>query len=377
MESNISPKMNFTLIFKPLQSVHLHKDVGQVPFQLHKHFGFESNIVYNNKTDHFDYIESELHGLNIIKSNTWIYLIKNARKIDSLMVFHVSTQSIYAILLYKFLNPNGFAYLKADIGDSELAYAKWGNRNHLTQLKRSILFRSLLRKLDLLSIECREVFEKITQVPSGKKIHMPNGFDPEMAVHYGVKPRPFDQKENIILLVGRHGARQKNSELMLRAMELMEDLGNWRVLFIGPMTNEFRRLKDDFLETHPRLKGHAEFLGNISNKSELFGFYSRAKIFCLPSRWESWGLVCGEALSFGNVLVMSKEIVSAPDLTDDGRAGFMIEGENPKAWADTLSTLMGDQDRLADFSQRASAHFNRNFIWKNLLHDLADRIRHT
>lgn len=369
-------KIRFTLLFDTLENVHLHKDVGQIPFQLQKHFGYDTEIICHKARGGYGYIDGELKGLKLrfITTSPLLYLLLNAKKIDVLMLFHVKSASLYATILYKLLNPKGLVYVKYDLPDCELLYATWGNRNVITQLKRTILFRMFVRKLDLFSVECRRVYDKLTKIPASKKIHMPNGFDPDTAAYYGVVPKPFEEKENIILLVGRHGTRQKNSELLLQALEKMGGIGDWQIFFVGPMTEEFKRLKDAFIEEHPCYRGKIHFPGNIDDKKTLFDYYNRSKIFCFPSRWESWGLVCGEALCFGNVLVMSREIVSGDDLTDSGRTGFLLKGDEPEEWANTLTMLMSDEGMLREYYQYAREHFARNFIWKDILGKLVGKI---
>ncbi|MDD2501569.1 MAG: glycosyltransferase family 4 protein, partial [Geobacter sp.] len=302
------------------------------------------------------------------------YLREKACSIDVLMLFHVKTETIYAALLYKWLNPYGYVYVKYDLPDQELLYAAWGNRNFLTQAKRNILFKLFVQKLDLLSVECRQVYENLDKIPASQKMLLPNGFAPEIPAYYGVSPRSFEEKENIILLVGRHGTKQKNSELMFKVFEKLKGIGEWQVLFVGPMTNDFVLLKDKFLEDYPGYHGKLHFSGAVTDKKLLFEYYSRAKIFCLPSRWESWGLVCGEALYFGCTLVMTHEVSSSPDLTDNGLAGLTAANEDVDAWATLLQGLMQDQSRLKHFFDKGKTHFDNHFSWPRALYPLVQRM---
>jgi len=369
-------KTRFTLIFEDLENVHLHKDVGQIPFQLQKHFGFETEIVCYKNEDRYLYLDGELKELNLkfINASPLYYLLKNARKIDVLMLFHVKTETIYATLLYKWLNPAGFVYVKYDLPDEKLLYAAWGNRNFFTQAKRNILFELFVNKLDMLSVECIQVFNSLNKIPASKKIHLPNGFAPEIPSYYGVYPKSFEEKENIILLVGRHGSEQKNSELMFKVLERLKDIGDWQIFFVGPMTKEFEQDRDTFLAEHPNYKGKLHFPGNISDKKLLFDFYNRAKIFCLPSRWESWGLVCGEALYFGCTLVMTQEVSSSPDLTDNGLAGLTAANEDVESWMNVLKGLMQDQSILRHYFIKGKDHFNNHFSWPHALGPLVQRM---
>lgn len=368
-------KIKFVVMFKKLESVHLHKDVGQIPYQLHKHFEFDTEIVCAKNEEQYKYINEDLAGLKLtFVTNQFNYLLTNARKIDVLMLFHIKTETIQLGLLYKLLNPAGFLYVKYDQEDPRLLYATWGTKHFITQLKRNFYFYLFEKKLDLLSIECQQTYEKLDKISDTKKIHIPNGFDPDIPAYYGIKPKHFKEKENLILLVGRHGSKQKNSELILDALELIDSTDDWKVIFIGPMTSEFEQRKNSFIAKHPRYSDNVVFTGNIEDKGVLFNYYSKAKIFCLPSRWESWGLVCGEALSFGDVLLMSDSVISSYDLTDNGQAGFVVENENAAAWAERLKMLIHDQGMLAEYSQRATEHFQNCFVWKNTLRELSKKI---
>lgn len=371
-----SRPVRFSLLFDGLEPVHLHKDVGQIPFQLQKHFEYDTEIVYSGKKQCFS-VDDDLKGLKIKHAGTGMlpYLFANAARIDVLMLFHVKTETIYAALLYKFLNPTGFVYVKYDLPDHELLYARWGHRNLFTQLKRSTLFALFVKKLNLLSVECVQVFNRLNKVSTAKKMHLLNGFDPDIPLYYGVLPKNFEEKENMILLVGRHGSTQKNSELMLKVFEVLGDIGDWKVVFVGPMTKEFKALLDSFFEKHPHYRAKITAPGNISDKGSLFSYYSRSKIFCLPSRWEGFPLVCPEALYFGNVLLVSDKVIASHDLTDAGQAGFILEGENVSAWAEKLAFLMNDQGVVAEYSRRSENHFQNNLIWKNILKKLDARIR--
>ena len=289
------------------------------------------------------------------------------------MLFHVKTESIYATLLYKFLNPKGFLYVKYDLDDYELLYASWRNRNFITQLKRSFLFKVFIKKLDLFSVECQLVYDKLKRIPTSKKMHLPNGFDSDIPAYYGIVSKSFAEKENLILLVGRHGSRQKNSELMLNVLESMGDIGDWQVFFIGPMTDEFEKKKNVFLDKFSNYREKVQFVGNVTDKKLLFEYYNRAKIFCLPSRWEGFPLVCPESLFFGNVLVMTRELASSYDITGDGTIGFRAANENRDEWCQVLLRLMNDQTLLRDYSERAVEYFLSHFDWKLLTGKLADR----
>jgi glycosyltransferase involved in cell wall biosynthesis len=363
-------------MFDDLQSVHLFKDVGQVPFQLQKHFGYDAEIVCRRNEGNYLYLDDVLKGLKVgfHHGRPYRYLKQHARAIDVLMLFHVSTRTIYRGLLYKALNPHGCLYVKADMSGEVLEYAQRGKRNIITQAKRQLLFRQFVKKVDIVSFETERSYRGVDTIPLEKKLLLPNGFDPDFIDWYGVRRRTFAEKENLILLVGRHGDYAKNTELMLEALPLMGDLDGWRVLFVGPMTPEFRSARDRFLEGCPHLADKVVFTGQLDDKRELFDLYSRAKLLCLTSRWESWGMVCVEAMALGCVPVMTP-VSSADDLTGNGDSGVVIDSYDPAEWSAGLANLLRSPAGIERLAKSANARFENRFDWRRIVARLDEKIR--
>lgn len=366
----------FVLYFKDLLNVHLFKDVGMVPFILTHYYGYDSEIICKSSEDYSQFTQNELAGLKIsrIPGSIYTYLRDHAREIDVLMLFHIKTETIYAGMLYKRLNANGILYVKYDLDDKKLLYATWGNRNFFTQAKRNLLFALFKRQLDLLSIENKKIYEEISYIRDEIKMYLPNGFWSELLQKSGVHKKRFSEKRNLIILVGRHGSRQKNSEFMFEVFKKMGSIGDWHVIFIGETSKDFDEKKETFLNSFPQFRTCIDCVGSVTEKRELLEYYNNAKIFCLPSRWEGFPLVGPEALSFGNVLLMSRELVSSDDLTGGGTIGFRAGNEDVTEWAECLSGLIADQALLEDYSTRAKCYFDENFDWKILCGRLSERI---
>jgi len=373
---SVSRKKRFVLIFDELQSVHLFKDVGQVPFQMYKHFGYDAEIVCRGSKEDFLYVDDVLRGLKItvIDESPYRYLARQARTIDVLMLMHISTRSANRGLLYKFLNPGGCLYIKADLTGSQVSYAIRTDQNIFTHLKRLLMRKLLIAYMDVISLETRAAFNGVDIIPVEKRLLLPNGFDPEFIEQYGVRSRSFMEKEDAILLVGRLGDDSKNTELMLDALEIMGDIGGWKVWFVGPMTTEFVQRKNIFLQSNPHLADRVVFTGQIDDKRELYELYSRAKIFCLPSRRESWGMVCVEAMTFGCVSVITA-ISSAQDLTDGGRHGIIIDSLDPGVWAGRLKEILHDTRLLEHLSVASREYCRQHFVWKNILQPLSENLK--
>lgn len=368
--------LRFALYFKDLENVHLFKDVGMVPFMLGHSHGFESRILCSSTENHAPYTTNELAGMTItpISGGICSYLRKHAREIDVLMLFHVKTETMYAGLIYKRLNPSGVLYVKYDLDDKKLLYATWGHRNFFTQAKRNLLFALFRRKLDLISIENRSVYEELAYLPKDIRLHLPNGFWQGLLEKTGVRVPTFAEKENLAILVGRHGSRQKNSEFLFDVLGRSGVPDDWRVCFIGPTTPEFDKRLAEFYGQCPHLRERVVSVGAVTGKRELFDYYRRSKIFCLPSLWEGFPLVGPEALCFGNVLLMNRELACSDDLTANGTAGYRLAQGDVEGWASCLRGLMSDQSAVAEKSTQARQLFEENFDWEKLTGRLAERL---
>ena len=87
----------FITIFHRLKNLHLVKDVGQIPYHLHKNYGYDSQIItYNNEKEYS--LLKETKGLKIkfiknkgknffIERSILEYLWKTSKKIDILNLY--------------------------------------------------------------------------------------------------------------------------------------------------------------------------------------------------------------------------------------------------------------------------------------------------
>jgi glycosyltransferase involved in cell wall biosynthesis len=399
----------FTLLFdiKSFERVHLGKDVGMIPSTLTNEFGLITNIVFYANKNNVDLSNNE-NGVNMhrLKLNFFnrvsflefflspmvFYLLKNAKKIDTLMLIHLKRQNFFYRFIYKLFNPNGKVYLKLDIGKNALNdfrnyrqiemikikffdFYRFKFFFHIIRSKIAFIFlKSQILKIDLISAETRNAIEIINEttqyILKTKLLLLYNGISINTGM-YKLR-RDFSAKENIIISVGRIGAKVKNNEMLLKAIALV-DLKNWTVFFIGPVENSFELYTENFVRNLPHLKGKIIFTGNISNKNELYSFYSRSKVFCLTSLSEGFPLVFPEALFYGNYIVSSK-VGAEADITNFGQIGESVNLNDHMELANILQKIINDEKYIEGKFEMIINYCEEFFIWKSILKDLYNKL---
>jgi len=297
----------------------------------------------------------------------WLYLIKNAKKIDLFMRFHYGIPSAIEIIIYKIFNKNGIAYCKLDTGD--IIFTKFTKMTGIKGFIIKPLIKLFIKKTDIFSCETKAIYNNLKTMNNNllpnndKLLYIPNGFDNSLIRNIHINK--YYEKEDIILSVGRHGSYQKNSELLLDAIDGM-DLRSWKVIFIGTTTNDFENKLNRIKNKNPTLNIFS--LGPIYDKLTLFNYYNKAKVFVLTSRDESSGIVLNEAFRFNNFIISTK-VGAAPDIISPSNNGLFIENGSLHQLRKIIYEVTHDQ---IDISKSDRVEFNLS--WDNVLKPLKDRI---
>ena len=381
-------KKNLVLFFtiKEFEEVHLYKDVGLVPYYLCKEYDLNGKIVYSNeikkelpkqfrslKLEEIKFIKfpkliNKIDKFKILENiSFYIYLLKNAKKIDYLMLFHYGLDKYFILKLYKLLNKHGKIYIKFD---TEAKYKVTRKKNFL----KNYFLKDLNKIKMLFSIETTSAYERIlNENPFGLKeekllknlFYLPNGFDENYLEENKIKIKNFEEKENLMITVGRLGTKEKNNELLLEALEKIE-LKNWKVLLIGTYTEEFKKLYNNFIEKNQDKKDKVILIGNINNKELLYDYYNRAKVFILTSRWESYGLVLVEALRFGNFIITT-DVGAARDITFNNRIGRILNSSESKVLNKSILECIQNQSKLKENYNLAIKLAKEKFLWNKII----------
>lgn len=386
-------KKNLTVLFTldGLEKVHLYKDVGLTPYYLGKEYNLDVDIIYSNSEKkelpksfrNVSLIEIKYYKIwNILKIidkfkllesfSFYKYLIKNAKKIDYLIFFHIGLDKFFLVLLYKILNKNGRIYFKMDSNINGILESNIKNINFMRKVQKFLL-RILLNKIDLISIETEEAYNEILKNGlynkniSNKVMYIPNGFDEEYLIENKIKIKSFEEKENIMITVGRIGTEPKNNEMLLEALNNI-DLKEWKIYIIGPYTEEFKEKYDEFIKNNQDKKESVILIGNIENKNLLYSYYNRAKVFLLTSKWEGFAIVYPEALRFGNYIITT-DVGGARDITNNGKIGVVTEIENILQFKNEILKVINNKINLEEKFNQSLELSKKKFLWSEIVKD--------
>lgn len=362
-------------IYGATENVHLTKDVGMIPFILHKHYGYDATIAcYENGA--YPYLKTEVKGLKqqfikkYFKSHTLNYicfLLFNFRKFDVLQCYHITPGSVVTLSLFRFLklfSKHRFTYLKLDEND--------GIKNFKFRGLRGRVLSSLVSKIDMISIESRVLFNYVNQsnIFGRKVVYIPNGFYTQ-----SMSAVEYEHKEDLIITVGRIGTAVKANEILLEAFRMFAaQNSSWKLKVIGPIEESFMAEIDSYFVNYPQLRHRVEFTGAITDRHKLQELYASAKIFVLTSKWEGFPLVFLEAMAAGCTIV-STAISPAYDVTADEKYGRLFPVGDAGALNKILVSLTDDVSYLNTNSQAIQKFAYQGFHWKTIVGLIDSNIR--
>ena len=380
-------KPTFVTVFTETENFHLVKDVGQLPYFMYKTEGYDATLISYQNNVEYPFIDQEVNGLKLnfipnkgrflyFELGVLYYLLNHSKSIAVLNLFHFKKDHILYLLIYKLVNSKGKAYIKLDMdilffkNYNAFLFSNYALKNFILKALTSWIFKLT----DLFSVETDQAKDYLLNVyPElhNKLICIPNGVD-NLYLDKEIPIKAFQEKENIILTVGRIGTEQKNTELLLDALKIT-DLKDWKVYILGPNEESFKKYIADFYKEYPQLENKVIFTGNITDRKELFDWYNRAKVFCLSSRYEGFPIAFPEALYFGNYLI-SSPVSSAEHITSSGKYGTVARAdahEFSKAIQNSIEPGFLSSQRYEEIRRFSKD----NFTWPGIVKKLADQIK--
>jgi glycogen(starch) synthase len=175
---------------------------------------------------------------------------------------------------------------------------------------------------------------------------------------------PNDNRTKV-LFVGRM-ERRKGVDLLLTAAEkILTDHPEVDFILAGkdtPNTETGKTYREAFVQAHARQPGlldRVQFAGPVS-ESDLYQLYADTDIFCLPSRYESFGLVLLEAMMFGKPVIGSA-IGGMREIVEVGGNGYLAEPDDAASLEKCLRHLIENAAERRRFGERSRQLFIEKF----------------
>ncbi len=376
--------MRFVTLYLKTENVHLLKDVGMIPYYMMKEHGAESTVVTYDNGGEYSYTDNEVRGLGLefVRRSRFgrivdgmLYLMRNAGRIDVLNIYHLNLSSYFYEIVYRMFNRRGVIYLKLDMNPA--GFITCFKKNPVGMIKRATI-----RRADLASVETTAMRKKLRKFFGEKIIYIPNGCYRDTDTGTGSATadgtvREAFHKENVILTVGNLGTFDKATEVLLEAYKrYMERVGEdaYKLRLVGSIEDDFRKNIDEFFGTDDKLRDKVVFTGPVSDKRLLNEEYERARIFTLPSRSESFGIVLVEAALKGCYLVTSDMVPAGYDVSHRYENGVSVPAGDPEALCNAFTELTKRDMDWEGIAKKTAAYVKAAFDWSRIVGHLNDEL---
>lgn len=182
------------------------------------------------------------------------------------------------------------------------------------------------------------------------------------------KGQKSDLNKKIISFTSRYVIDAKGLDYLVEIAKKLPD--DWIINVAGSGNNaEVAAFKSMIMENNVEAK--INLLGVLSDE-KLRTHYQESSIYIMTSRWEGFGLVLTEAMSFGLPIISFKNSGSN-EVLDDGKFGILVEQGSIEGFSQKLELLISNYDLRKEYSfkslQRANYFEIESIIkkWENIV----------
>jgi glycosyltransferase involved in cell wall biosynthesis len=163
----------------------------------------------------------------------------------------------------------------------------------------------------------------------------------------------------IVLYTGRIERRKGSLTLLDAAQLVAQELPEVQFICIGKRHNS---ISDSELQAH--LHPSVKLLGHIA-WTELYPHYAQARLFVMPSWYETFGISVVEAMSTG-LSVVATRAGGLPEVVADGETGLLVAPYDVEALAEAILELLREPDRAIQLGIAGQVRA-QNFCIEHLL----------
>jgi glycosyltransferase involved in cell wall biosynthesis len=338
------PARHFSVVFMGLQPSHIPKDVVQLPSHVALKAGWQASIITTGD-------EAEVSRLAAASrvpvvtagpvTSRWANLVKiiwclarNRKHLDVVLLYHVTVESAVISRTLRTLAHGSMVLLKLD-SDARTAQGLLRPPSLKSRVLRDWVLRS---PVSACVVETYAIHDQLASLFAARDRRLevvPNGFvgdaltmQPVHTARRARVARSSPLTRMTVLAVARHGTEQKRSELLLDAVDRLDNelASRVKLVLVGPATADFTELLDRFAQSHPHLEvRHLPWC----EPTEMRDLLVDADAYVAVTAWESFGLATLEAVAAG-VPCIATSVGVVPDLVSAG-APIRVLPPNPTA----------------------------------------------
>lgn len=181
---------------------------------------------------------------------------------------------------------------------------------------------------------------------------------------------PVEIPEGGYFVIGNCGrlSPEKGQHHLIELARMLKGKGKrFKILIAGD-----GKLKEELRQSaiDKGVEDHIVFLGFINN---LESFYKSIDLFILTSKWEGFGFVLVEAMSYQKP-VIAFDIKSTAEIIVNNDTGYLVENENVQELCDKTLKLMLDQELRIRMGERGKQRVEEMFTMKKALEKVEELI---
>jgi glycogen(starch) synthase len=181
----------------------------------------------------------------------------------------------------------------------------------------------------------------------------------------GIEEYLFDavvSDEAYILFLGRIDIYQKGIDILIRAFEKVAVRVKVIELVIAGGGKDEEKLKH--LIGKSTMKNRIKFIGRIFEKEKKKQLLSGALFVCMPSRFESWGMVAMEAAACGKAVIGTRTS-SLKEVIIDGKTGILVSPEDVEGLAGSMYEIIRNDNLRKKFGKEGR-EWAKNYNWNHI-----------
>lgn len=146
--------------------------------------------------------------------------------------------------------------------------------------------------------------------------------------------------KEVVITVGQFIPR-KGFDVLLKAVHGLDVL---TYIIGGTPSQEYLELADENVRFLPFMR-----------KKEIFQWFMAADLFVLPTRYDIWGLVVGEAMACGLPVITTSKCLAGLEMVQDGVNGYLVETKNVEQLKEKIIKALSEKTESMSLDSLAVA----------------------